>query len=410
MSDALMPMLSVAERDRRWGRARQFMADHDLEALLVAGLRGRESFETYLSGESIQGVVVMHATAPPVYLTWSPFRIIGRTDPGIVGEYWIEDIRSGLIGPGIVDTLREMQLGSARVGVVGLASKNPMELEGIIPFGVWSHVIEQLPGIDFVEVSAPFSLVMLEKGQEELELIRYCARVGELASEAMVDVIRPGVREDEIYATIMDVIYRHGAGATSPSLIVRSGVDNLGWGPPEWGAGRSVPPRTIEAQDLVYAELMTTCGGMETQQQVTASVGSLTPQRRHLGEVARAAYDAGLEALHPGASFIEVCDAMAKPVNDAGCWNLSPHIHSVSPATLIGHLHVGAQKFFADEYPFLRPVPPTMDAEIKEGMTFSFEPNACIARERVNLGGSIIVGAERPEELNTLPCQLIEIA
>lgn len=409
MSNARMPMLSMAERDRRWDRARRFIEEHDVEALIVAGIRGRESFETYLSGEGIQGVVVMPASAPPIYLTWSPFRIIGRTDPGIVGGYWIDDIRSGLLGPALVTALRELGLGSARVGVVGLASKNPMELEGIIPFGVWSHVLEQLPSVKFVEVSGAFSLLMLEKGPEELELMRHCGRVGELACQAMVDAVRPGVRENEIYAAIMDVIYRHGGGTHAPSLIVRSGVDTLGWGPPEWGADRAIPPRAIQAGDLVYAELMTTFGGMETQQQVTVSVGPLTPQRRHLGEVARAAYDAGLETLRPGASFIEVCDAMAKPVREAGCWHLSPHIHSVSPATLIGHLHGGADKVFANEFPFLRPVPPTMDAELKEGMTFSFEPNACILRERVNLGGSVIVRDGQPEELNSVGCHLIEL-
>jgi len=409
MSERTMPMLSMAERDRRWARVRQFMAAEGVDGIVVAGLRGRESFETYVSGESIQGIVVMPASGEPVYLTWSPFRIIGRTDPGVVGAYWIDDIRSGLLGPGLVEALRGLELSSARLGVVGLTSKNPMELEGIIPWGVWSHVVEQLPSAEFVDISGGFGLLMAEKSAEELELIRYSARVGELAAEAMVQVSRPGVREDEIYATVMDVIFRHGAGTHQPSLIIRSGVDTLGWGPPEWGADRSVPPRTIQTGDLVYAELMTTCGGMETQQQVTISMGPLTAQRKHLGEVARAAYDAGLESLRPGASFIDVCDAMGKPVAEAGCWHLSPHIHSVSPATLIGHLHVGAQNFFADEYPFLRPVPPTMDAEIKEGMTFSFEPNACIARERVNIGGSVVVGADAVEELNSLPCHIIVV-
>ncbi|HUY29863.1 MAG TPA: M24 family metallopeptidase [Acidimicrobiales bacterium] len=407
--DVDVPALSIAERDRRWARTRALLADHGLDAVVVAGLRGRESFETYLSGESIQGVVVMPASAPPVSLTWSPFRIVGRSDPGIVGGYWIEDIRAGLVGPLVVSTLRELGLEAGRVGVVGLASRNPMELEGIIPYGVWSVVRDQLPRVEFVEVSAPFALMMLEKSEEELALTRHCARIGELACRAMVDVLRPGVRESEVYAAVMDVIYRHGAGTHAPSLIVRSGVDSLGWGPPEWGADRAVPPRTIEAGDLVYAELMTVCGGMETQQQVTASIGPLTPRRRRLGEVARAAYDAGLDALRPGASFVEVCDAMAAPVLDAGCWHLSPHIHSLSPATLLGHLYVGADRHFGEELAFLRPVPPTMDARITANMAFSFEPNACVRRERVNIGGTVVARDGRPEELNSLPCEIIEV-
>lgn len=411
MTEAIMPMLSMAERDRRWSRVRAFIAEHEFDALVVAGLRGRESFETYLSGESIQGFVVMPASGEPIYLTWSPFRIIGRSDPDIVGGYWIDDIRAGLLGPGIVSALQGIGASSGRIGVVGLASKNPMELEGIIPFQIWHHVLEHLPSAGFIDVSGPFSLIMLEKGPEELELMRRSGEIGELACQAMVDAIKPGVRENQVHAAIMDVIYQHSAGTRSPSLIIRSGVDTLGWGPAEWGADRAVPPRTIQAGDLVYAELMTTCGGMETQQQMTVSVGPLTPQRRHLGEVARASYDAGMESLRSGASFFDVCDAMAKPVVGAGCWHLSPHIHSVAPATLIGHLHIGALEAFGDKYPFLRPVSPTMDAELKAGMTFSFEPNACIQRERVNIGGSVVIQESGPpEELNSLACHIVELA
>ncbi|MDA8291614.1 MAG: M24 family metallopeptidase [Actinomycetota bacterium] len=404
-----VPGLSLAERDRRWARTRGLLAERGCDALVVAGLRGRESFETYLSGESIQGVVVLPATAPPVYLTWSPFRIVGRTDPGIAGGYWIEDIRAGLIGPSIVSTIRGLGLATSRVGVVGLASRNPMELEGVIPYGVWRPVLDGLPGVEFVELSAAFSLLMLEKSEEELALTRHCARVGELACEAMVEVLRPGVRESEVYAAVMDVINRNGAGTHAPSLIVRSGVDTLGWGPPEWGADRAVPPRTVEPGDLVYAELMTVCGGMETQQQVTASVGPPSARRVRLGEVARAAYDAGLAALRPGASFVEVCEAMAAPVLDAGCWHLSPLVHSLSPASMLGHFFVGAESHVGSELPYLRPVPPTMDAPVPTGSAYSFEPNACIGRERVNIGGTVVARDGAPEELNTLPCHLIEV-
>jgi hypothetical protein len=75
------PRLSLAERDRRWAKTRELMAEHSLDVLLLPGLRGRESYESYLSNESIQGIVVMPADRDPIYLTWSAFRIVGRTDP-----------------------------------------------------------------------------------------------------------------------------------------------------------------------------------------------------------------------------------------------------------------------------------------------------------------------------------------
>ena len=73
------PRLSLAERDRRWAKTRALMAEHSVDVLLVPGLRGRESYESYLSNESIQGIVVLPADRDPIYLTWSAFRIVGRT-------------------------------------------------------------------------------------------------------------------------------------------------------------------------------------------------------------------------------------------------------------------------------------------------------------------------------------------
>src|ERR1035441_1248854 len=124
------PTFSLQERDRRWARIRAFMADRGLEEGVIAGLRSRDGFEPYVTNESIQGVVVFPADADPVHMTWNAFRILGRDDPGNDREYWIDDIRAGLIGPGIVAALTGAGLAAGRIRVAGLRNKSPMELEG----------------------------------------------------------------------------------------------------------------------------------------------------------------------------------------------------------------------------------------------------------------------------------------
>jgi hypothetical protein len=95
---------------------------------------------------------------------------------------------------------------------------------------------------------------------------------------------------------------------------MRSGRETISWGPPEWGAG-AVPPRTINPGELVYAELMPTYAAVETQQQMTVAVGPVDPEWRRQGDVARRSYDAGLEAIKPGITFVELCarDGRAGP-------------------------------------------------------------------------------------------------
>lgn len=50
-SRLIPPILSLAERDRRWARARQMMREHDLDAPLLAGFRALEMYETYISDD-----------------------------------------------------------------------------------------------------------------------------------------------------------------------------------------------------------------------------------------------------------------------------------------------------------------------------------------------------------------------
>ncbi|MGH9296602.1 MAG: M24 family metallopeptidase [Acidimicrobiales bacterium] len=396
------PTLSLAERDRRWSAIRSLLDERGLAAAIIPGLRARESFETWVSGEAIQGAVVFPASGDPVYLTWIAFRVIGREDPGNDREYWIKDIRAGLIGPALASTLKEMGITNERVGIVGLRSTGPMELEGFIPFTLWQRVIDDLPNVTFEEISVPFSYLMAQKSEEELVLARHCASVGEQACERMLEVVRPGVSEEEVYAEVTGAIYRAGLSLTPPSFILKSGRDSLSWGPPEWGVG-AVPPRVIGKGELVSSELMPTYGGIETQQQMMIATGPVEPLWRELDDVVRRSYDAGLEVCKPGTTFVELCDAMAVPLKEAGCWHLSPLVHSTSPAYLLGTLHGGVEEVFAKEYPWLRTIPPMTDAVLAPGMLFAFEPNACRGRTRVNIGGAVLVGASGPEELNTLP-------
>jgi Xaa-Pro dipeptidase len=402
------PRLSLAERDRRWEKTRALMREHDVEVLVLPGLRGRESYESYLSNESIQGIVILPVSGDPIYLTWTAFRIVGRTDPQNDRTYWIEDIRAGLLGPLVVDALKSLDAMSARVGIVGITSKNPMELEGFVPYGLWDHVVKNTPTIEYVELSSEFGLMMLAKGEEELAVARHCAAVGEALAEVILETARPGIRDSDLFAAIAETAYRSGITLTPPSVIIKTGTDTISWGPPEWGYS-DVPPRMIQAGELVTCELMPTYAGIETQQQVQVSMGKPTEQRRKLAELARASYDAGLEMLRPGVTFKELNDAMAKPVLDAGAWHLSPMIHSVAPAILLGTLHGGAQAHLGKEFPWFSQLPISQDAEITEGMLFSFEPNAVIGRDRVNIGGTVAVGPSGPIELNSLPNQLLEI-
>jgi hypothetical protein len=93
----------------------------------------------------------------------------------------------------------------------------------------------------------------------------------------------------------------------------------------------------------VLAEAETLAAGSATQCQMSVAVEPVPPVLRSLHDVARRAYDAGLAALRPG-RFLELAAAMARPVLDAGHYNMTPMVHSLAPAAFVGHVALNAER------------------------------------------------------------------
>ena len=402
------PILSLAERERRYERTRNLLDEQGLDAVLVFGQRGRERYEGYLSNESIEGVVVFPRNAEPSYVSWTHHRLTRRFARNMADtQFWIEDVQIGPTGPTVVAILDKLGLASGRIGVVGLDSKAPGEMHGIIPFRTWEAVLAGLPGAEFIDISTAFSMMMLVKSDEEVTLIRYAARLGERACEAMLETVRPGVRERDVYAAIMDVLYRGGAIAVAPQLIISVGADDVGWAPPYWNyaGGES---RVIKEGDLVQAEIFPCYGGVETQMQMSVALEPVPALIHELAAVARHSYDIGLQHARAGTGFQALAERMEEPIlADAENWTLTPLIHSVSPivvASRIG-INIDQSPFFA-RIPGARTLPGLNDIVLQPNMVLAFEPNVCRGSHRVNIGGTVIVTNDGPEELNSLATRM----
>ncbi|MBI4334975.1 MAG: M24 family metallopeptidase [Chloroflexi bacterium] len=328
---------------------------------------------------------------------------------------WATDIRVGASGAALVEVLREKGFDGATVGVVGLErGGGGGEPEGVVPHMTWSHVLKHLPRAVFVDVSAEFLELTAVKSEEELELVRRAAHIGEMACQAMLKATRPGTSESEIYGTVLRVIFSNGAKAEGPGLILHSGVDNLSWGPPTW-IHRAQRPRSVQKGELVQAEIFSTYGGMETQQQMSVALKPVHPVNAECAAVARRSYQAGLNALRPGKKFREVVEAMEMPLVEAGCWHTTPLIHSLNPILTVSPTMVrvelagelpGFDEKYLQKYKYKRTEPTGGNTVIKPGTVFELEANACRGKHRVNLGGTVIVNEDRAEALNTLSTEM----
>jgi Xaa-Pro dipeptidase len=397
------PVLSSAERDRRWARVRGLMRERDFDGVLVAGFRAREAYETYISDDYNEGCVIFPLEGEPVVITWAHLRVMrARWSAERGTKLWVDDYRVATSGAGVADVLREKRLAESTLGVVGLGSQAPTELYGAIPAHFWAELTEALPKARWEDISEEFSHLMLVKSDEELAQVRYAARAAEAACKVIAEVAAPGVGEEAVFAEAICEMLRHGIGLRYPMIVMNSGPHTLSWGPPRWTTSGEAP-RILQRGDLMQAELMPLCGNQEVQVQMTVALDPLDETNEKCERVALASYDAAIDALKPGITFAELLAAMEEPHKSAGCWAYTPLVHSLGPHFLAGRSQVNQDQANLNVRFAGANAARQRKAVLQPGMVFALEPNACIGHHRVNIGGTVVVTATGCEELNHIP-------
>ena len=410
--DTAWPVLSVAERDRRWKRVRELMSAEGVECLVIFGLKDNEQFDGYLTNDRTGGVTIFPLDGELTQLYWHPQYMAAHLESCDRGEpTWVRDVRLGSTGAGVIDMLREKGFGRSPIGVVGVSMYGVGQVEGYVPYSTWMTIQEGLKEAKFHEMSQSFAQLVAVKSEEELRLVRRAAEIGEIAARTMLDITRPGTSESEIYAAVMYQLFLHGAnGLNVPyatPMLLHSGPDNPGWGPPIWLI-RAQQPRRVCQGDVVQAEIFPRYGGMETQIQMSVALGPVDALNRRCADIARASYLAGLAALRPGTMFGAVIEAMEEPLTRSGAWHLTPLIHSLSPLKWVSRMGVGMEQLPGiGRYRWSGPTKDVRaDGVVQANTVWELEPNACLGKHRVNIGGTVIVTGQGALELNPIPSEM----
>jgi len=414
--EAKWPGLSEKERDRRWRRVRDLMKAQGLECLVVFGLKHNEQFDGYLTNDRTGGITIFPLEGELVQLFWHPQYMISHLESALRGEAsWVRDVRVGTSGAGVVEVLQEQGYDRANIGIVGVNIFGVGQVEGYVPYSTWTYILDNLPHAKFHEMSQAFAQLVSVKSDEELQLVRRAADIGELAAKEMMKVTRPGTSESEIYAAVMYQLFLNGAnGLNVPyatPMLLHSGPDNPSWGPPIWLI-RGQAPRVVQKGDLVQAEIFPRYGGMDTQIQMSIAIEPVHPVNGECAAIARQSYEAGLKSLCSGNTFSEVVEAMEEPLKQAEAWHLTPLIHSLDPLSWVSRMGVGMENLpGVERYKWkgaTQDVSP--DSVIQANTVWELEPNACLGKHRVNIGGTVIVNEEGAVSLNVLSTEMRVIA
>jgi Xaa-Pro aminopeptidase len=295
------PRFSDAEYARRFRLVREAMAAHGVDCLVVTGSPGMNAelmadvhWLSNWNHTAAPGFVVLPSAAEPtLYCGLFVYR------ENALQRSVLEDVRVGVdVGARIVE------LGLER-GTIGLVGSCPHELV--------DGLRARFPAATLMPAGEWFGELRRARSDEEMAWIRRGAAYSDLAMEALVRAIRPGVTERQLHA------------ACAAAVLDAGGQLCFQWiGSTPMAAPRVIYPsqapsnRVIEKGDLVVTEIAASYEWMAGQINRYVAVGAEPPARyselhRLLVDLCHAVY----AALVPGATAAEVA-RVAAPVFAAG--------------------------------------------------------------------------------------------
>ncbi len=197
------PELSLAEKDRRWCLLREKLREAGLSALIVYGgtqLGVPLHYLTLVWGSKMN-MVVFPVEREPVLLVPS--------NTGITGESlirqgcWIkeENIHSSAnLSVDAARFIKDWKLDKSKVGIDSLR---------FWPVFEYQTFSEQCPGVELVEAHRLFGEIRGPKSGEELAVMEKAIRISDLAHNAFLAALKPGITEIEAAAAANEILDAH---------------------------------------------------------------------------------------------------------------------------------------------------------------------------------------------------------
>ena len=241
---------------------------------------------------------------------------------------------------GVTDQL--LSLGVTRIGFEsGLAfgAVKGFQTKGD-PNWLWLHLKDELHNL------------RLHKSADEIGLISKAADLNAAGLAQIEDMIRPGVRENEVSFALEFALRKLGAEEKAFDIIVASGLRGA---MPHGLASDKV----LEEGELVTIDFGCRLSGYHSDETVTLALGEVSDKLRALFDTVLEAHDRALAAVTPGVD-LSVLDQIARD-----------HIKACGYGDYFGHGLGHGVGLEVHEAPT---VSPRSTAIAEEGMVFTIEP------------------------------------
>jgi len=396
MSDhGLIPQFSKDERDRRWRRVRETMAQRRLDFLIGFPNQGRfeqlQANTRYLT--QMGGFACEIAVAFPLEGEVTGFVQSARDADWWSGtQDWIGDLRNcrRLWSEAIIARLKEARLEYRRIGVIGLQGliRAP---EGVVPWLMFERVKGAFPDVEFVSATDIVLSARAVKSPEEITFLREAERLAEMAVDSMLAIAREGVPENVLYAEMIRTMIANGGEL--PTMIY-------------WAAGPKgslphlVPTRRpLEAGDILSNEIEAKYGGYAAQVAAPSVVGPVPADHAALYEASRAIFERLCPTIRPGVRIANIGRTYQSLVEESGFKPASWPFHG---------------RGLGDDLPVMSNAGGNPDAVFEEGHVMILKPGVVPPGETEEAGeragDTVLVTKDGAKRLGRRPLQLTQIA
>lgn len=161
------------------------------------------------------------------------------------------------------------------------------------------------------DAGEPLAAMRLHKEAAELDLLMRAAGHLDPALEAVRRFVRPGVTERQILSVLNNALEEAGSEGLAFASIALSGPNSA---LPHGRAG----DRLVEKGDIVLIDCGSISGGYCSDITRTFVCGEWEPKLREIYDAVKAAHDAGIAAVRPGAPCGDVDRAARTVIEQAG--------------------------------------------------------------------------------------------
>lgn len=257
------------------------------------------------------------------------------------------------------------------------------------------HIVDAVGESAIADLSGTVEELRLIKSPHELDVIRQAAAIANAGMTTALEMIAPGVTEDEIAAEVLAVTTRMGCDYTSCPPFITSGSRS-------WLAHSTWEGRTLEEGDAVYLEISGNVKRYSGALMRTAFAGRASDRHRRIAGTIIEGLQAGIEQMRPGNTAGDVDRACRSVFERDGIAEHFRHRTGYSIGISFppdwGEGHIAS----------LRRGDPRV---LEPGMVFHAPPGVLIEGEvGIGFSDTVIIGDNGPEPLATVPLRVHESA